>query len=145
MHRISMSLVVAALVAACGPPSLPPPYPAEGAEAPASQSNASLDGEVLGVDQTPPSSQLESNVSLVVRPSASEPVEVHLAPEWYLDQHGMRFAPGERVRVRGTGVQQAGKTVIEATSVGKGNQTLELRNARGKPLWKSDAELTGGR
>ncbi len=143
MYRISMCLSAAVLLAACGPPALPPPYPASRAEAP--RSNASVDGEVLGVDWTPPSAQLESTVSLVVRPSASEPVEVHLAPQWYLDEHGMRFAPGERVRVSGSGVQQSGKTVIEATRVEKGSQTLELRNSKGKPLWKSDADLTGGR
>ncbi|MCA9599605.1 MAG: hypothetical protein KC776_40130 [Myxococcales bacterium] len=140
---MTRAFVVALLLTACGPPQVPPPYPAQRGEAP--RSNAAIDGEVLGVDQTPPSAQLDRSVSLVIRPEADQPVEVHLAPQWYLDEHGMHIATGERVRIRGKGVTKAGKTVIEASRVEKGNQTLELRNASGKPLWQSDADLTGGR
>jgi len=122
------------LAAACGPPG-PPSYPQRASEP--AHSAAAIDGEVLGVDRVPPSDKLASGVQLRVHPAAQATVVVDLAPDWYLDEHGLTFAPSERVRVEGRRVEKKGGVVIYATRVKKGDKTLEIREpGTGKPLWR---------
>lgn len=134
-HRLSLSIVVAAaVVVGCGPPTLPPEYPAEdGARAPAPA--RTVDGEVVGVDRRSPGAQLEQSVRVVLRADTTDPVEVELAPGWYLDEQGLFLAASDRIVVEGRAVSREGKTVLEAQRVKKGERTLELRDDAGAPLW----------
>lgn len=125
--------VLLCLMGACGPP-LPPDYPAERAAEPP-RAAAAVEGEVLGVDRVPPSDRRASGVQLRVHPGAEGLVVIDLAPDWYLDEHGLSFAPSERVKVEGSRVEKKSGVVIYATRVQKGTRTVELRDASGKPLW----------
>lgn len=132
MKRILPAVVLVAL-ASCGPP---PRLPDRAAERPAepARSAASLDGSVLGVDRVPPSDQLASGVRLRLQPGADSPVVVDLAPDWFLDRHGLHFAPSERVSI--DGARHGSEPVIYATRVRKDGKTVELRDpASGQPLW----------
>ncbi len=128
-------LIVLSLAGACGPPG-PPSFPAQRAAEPA-HSAAAIEGEVLGVDRIAPSDRLASGVQLRVQPGAEGAVVIDLAPDWYLDRHGLSFAPSERVSVEGSRVAKRGGVVIYATRVKKGGKTVELRQpGSGEPLWR---------
>ena len=132
MKRLLRVALLLAL-AGCGPPG-GPPYPAERAAEPA-HSAASLDGSVLGVDHVAPADRLASGVRLRLQPGGASPVVVDLAPDWYLDRHGLRFARSERVRVEGS--RRGSEPVIYATRVTKDGKTVELRDpTSGQPLWE---------
>lgn len=133
--RPSSFLIALCLVTACGPPA-PPSFPSQRAAEPA-HSAAAIEGEVLGVDRITPSDRLASGVQLRVQPGAEGAVVIDLAPDWYLDRHGLTFAPSERVSVEGSRVAKPGGVVIYATRVKKGRKTVELREpGSGKPLWR---------
>lgn len=122
-----------AAAAACSPAVAPPPSAPEHRPAEPAHSAAQLDGEVLGVDRVPPGDQLASGVRVRLQTSASSPVVVDLAPDWYLDRQGLRFGRTERVSVEGV---RQGSSVVYATRVTKDGRTIELRDPKtGKPLW----------
>ena len=136
--RTSQLLLILGFAGACGPPGQPS-YPAQRASEPA-HSAAAIDGEVLGVDRVPPSDRLASGVQLRVHPGAEGTVVIDLAPDWYLDEHGLTFARSERVQVEGSRVEKKSGTVIYATRIKKGGKTVELREpGSGKPLWNERA------
>jgi hypothetical protein len=124
-------VVIGLLSTSCGPPAPLPNYPEQRAAEPARDAAY---GEVLGVDHVPPSDALASGVRLRIGGAGEGPVVVDLAPDWYLDRQGLRFAPKERVEVEG---RRSAENVIYATRVTKGDRTVELRDAEGRPLWKS--------
>jgi hypothetical protein len=130
--RALLALALVLELTACGPPG-DPAFPAGREPA---HSSAAVEGEVLGVDRVAPTDRLASGVQLRVSPGAEAAVVVDLAPDWYLDQQGLRFAPSERVRVEGTRVSKPGGVVIYATKVQKGPKTVNLRDpGTGRPLW----------
>lgn len=116
---------IALLLGACGSPqaspggarALPPPQ--------------TIDGEVIRVTSDSSQDALASGVHLVVQPEGRHPVRVALAPGWYLDEHGLRFEPGDRVHAAGA----PSGDVFVASDVSKGKQSVRLRDASGRPLW----------
>ncbi|MFN7925490.1 MAG: hypothetical protein U0Q16_35655 [Bryobacteraceae bacterium] len=64
-----------------------------------------------------------------------ETMEVHLGPAWYLDERKVTLAKGDEVEIIGSRVKMAGKDVVIARAVKKGNETWELRDAKGVPNW----------
>jgi hypothetical protein len=140
---VAAALAAVALAAAlgCGPPlpsrrrPLEPPPPV-----------TTIDGEVIGVDRTPPEQHLQRSLRLTLRAGRSasagdrtgsgdpDPIVVELAPQWYLEENGLRFVPNDRLVVEGTRTQEG---VLEARRVRKGPTSLELRNEAGKPVWRA--------
>ncbi|MFO0569867.1 MAG: hypothetical protein U0263_29730 [Polyangiaceae bacterium] len=133
MRRVLACAILLFASARCGPPG-GAPYPAERASEPAHAAGA-IDGEVLGVDRVPPRDKLASGVQLKLRPSERGAVVIDLAPDWYLDRHGLHFAPSERVHVE-TSPERSPGGVLYATRIRKGEKTVELRDPEtGAPLW----------
>ncbi len=95
-----------------------------------------VDGQILGVDRTAPSDQLASGVHLTLG-RAEGPIAVDLGPGWYLDRQGLHFAPNERVQVRGSRVQQSGKSAIVAQEITARGRVIQLRDRQGHPLWRA--------
>ena len=92
----------------------------------------------MGVDGRPPSDHLASSVRVRLRLDGKEPVEVILAPWWYLDEHGIVLAEHDRLQVEGTD-ESDGHAVI-ARKLRAGDRELELRDEQGKPLWTEKRE-----
>ena len=134
MSRVFSSIAAALALVACGPPQLPRPVTADQIGEPA-HSAASVEGEVLGVDHTPPSDELASGTRVELRTDRAHPVVVDLAPDWYLDQRGIRYSRADRVRVQGAYVEHRGRQVFYANSVTQEGRTIELRDEQGRPLW----------
>lgn len=60
-------------------------------------------------------------------------LDVHVGPSWYLDKQGVTFAEGDVVEVTGSMLKT--NDGILAKEIKKGDKTLSLRNAAGRPLW----------
>jgi hypothetical protein len=72
----------------------------------------------------------------VVVSSANETLPVHLGPELYLEQQGVKLAKGDQIEVTGSRVDVNGKPAIIAQQVRRGDQVLALRDEAGFPLWR---------
>ncbi len=139
MWRFISIIAAAFALAACGPPEMPRPLAANGANEPA-HSAASLEGEVLGVDHTAPADSLASGTRVELRPSGNHSVVVDLAPGWYLDEQGIRYSRTDRVQVEGMYIEGRGRTVLYANRVTQGGRTVELRDIQGRPLWPAESK-----
>jgi hypothetical protein len=72
-----------------------------------------------------------------------EEIAVHLGPKWYLDKQSVKLAVNDRVEIRGSRITQAGKPVIIAAELKKGDQVLKLRDDAGRPLWAGKGRRQG--
>lgn len=110
--------------------STPPPAPPVIAPEPTPVFTAN--GEVLGVDETPPSGKLATSMRVVIQTSGGEHVQVELAPGWYLSEKGFAISPKDKLLVEGT---RGSNGVVQARKVQSGSGQVELRNQEGAPLW----------
>jgi hypothetical protein len=62
-------------------------------------------------------------------------IRVHLGPGFWVDKQALNFAIGDVVAVKGSMITIEGKPTIIAESVTWGTSMLELRDARGVPIW----------
>jgi hypothetical protein len=109
--------------------------PAGGPQRAAPSPVYTADGRVLGVERASPD-QPASYVQLVVQADGKTPLRVELAPGWVLDKHGLKFSEQDRVRVTGKTEVRGGNSVLVANRIEKGDQSLELRDASGQPVWE---------
>jgi hypothetical protein len=63
-------------------------------------------------------------------------IRVHLGPGFWVDKQALNFAIGDVVAVKGSMITIEGKPTIIAESVTWGTSMLELRDARGVPIWR---------
>jgi hypothetical protein len=92
----------------------------------------SLELTVRSARLSPPAPSLECEMGL------GEAVSVVLGPPWYLEQSGIAFAPGDRVRVEGSRLMEdSGRMVVVAATVRKmpDGPILRLRDEKGMPAW----------
>lgn len=93
-----------------------------------------LTGQVLEVRRVTPMRGMSYGVEIVVQ-TATDKVAVHLGPAWFVENQEIRIARGDAVEVEGARVAIAGKAVLLAASVRKGDGLLQLRDAAGIPVW----------
>ncbi len=91
-------------------------------------------GEVAGVDLIAPMRGMGAGVHLRLK-TGKEVVSVHLGPSWYLDHLDARIEKGDKIEVKGSRVMLAGKPVIIAAEVKRGDALLKLRDDNGVPVW----------
>ncbi|MEB2313091.1 MAG: hypothetical protein OZ921_17755 [Sorangiineae bacterium] len=102
-----------------------------------------VDGTILGADRTAPADALARSVAIRVGRPEGE-LRVELAPGWYLDRHGLRLDPEERIQVRGSRVQGGGPPTLLAQEVTTHGKSVRLRDEVGRPLWEAEPEAEGG-
>jgi DNA/RNA endonuclease YhcR with UshA esterase domain len=66
--------------------------------------------------------------------TGKETVDVHLGPAAFVEKT-MKFKEGDSIQVVGAKVTMMDKPALIAREVKKGDETLKLRDAQGKPLW----------
>jgi hypothetical protein len=71
---------------------------------------------------------------LVVK-SGADTLDVYLCPKSFLEDMGSTLAKGDEISLTGSKVKQDGADMILAREVVKGNDTLVLRDDKGKPVW----------
>jgi sporulation protein YlmC with PRC-barrel domain len=62
-------------------------------------------------------------------------VTVFAGPIWYAEQKDFYLMPGDQVSITGSESKIKNRTVMVASEIKKGTETLELRDRSGKPLW----------
>ncbi|MEN6348436.1 MAG: hypothetical protein ABFD08_03425 [Syntrophomonas sp.] len=93
-----------------------------------------ITGEVVGIEQTVPMKRMNQGLALVVK-TQKETVTVHLGPTWYLERLDEKIVKGDKVEIKGARTTLAGKPIILAAEVKKGDKVLVLRDAAGVPVW----------
>jgi sporulation protein YlmC with PRC-barrel domain len=99
-----------------------------------------VNGQVIKVDQVIPKSGsiFQMQIELIVYVDRKEAVPVYLGPDWYIGGPNRRspFKLGDEVTVTGSWITSQGLPFLIASSVTKGNETLQLRDKEGIPVWK---------
>lgn len=67
--------------------------------------------------------------------TSNEAVVVHLGPAAFLKEKGFAVAVGDQVDITGSRVNLEGGAVLLAREIKRGDQTLTLRDASGRPQW----------
>jgi len=93
-----------------------------------------ITGEVVGIEQTVPMKRMNQGLALAVK-TQKETVTVHLGPTWYLERLDEKIVKGDKVEIKGARTTLAGKPIILAAEVKKGDKVLILRDAAGVPVW----------
>jgi hypothetical protein len=106
--------------------------PYQGAYNPATLETIS--GEVIGIEKTVPMRRMNEGLALVVK-TEKETVLIHLGPTWYLERLDAKIVKGDKVEIKGARTTLAGKPIILAAEVKKGDNVLVLRDASGVPVW----------
>ncbi len=97
------------------------------------QTETKMKGTVEEVKLPPKGSEKEI-VHVLVK-NGAEIVDVYLCPNSFLGDMGVGFSKGDEVAVTGSKVKQDGADLVLAREVVKGNDSLVLRDDKGKPVW----------
>lgn len=79
---------------------------------------------------------------LRVRTTDGKLVTVFAGPVSYAEQKNFFVMPGDQISITGSEATIRSRTVILASELKKGTQTLELRDKSGKPLWSMQAQTS---
>jgi len=82
----------------------------------------------------PPKGSEKEAAHLLLK-SGDNTVDVYLAPRAFLEDMGSTLAKGDEVSVTGSKVKHDNGEMVLAREVVKGNDTLVLRDDKGKPVW----------
>jgi hypothetical protein len=114
-----------------------PSSAANGHESPATGTADSVRGEVVRLLRVSGREERDQEVHLVLN-TDNGLYMVHLAPAWYLDRQPVKLEPRDKVEVRGMRLARGSTWEtpgIIAAQVIRGDETLDLRDAAGQPLW----------
>lgn len=89
-------------------------------------------GEVVALDERALDGEGQGRI-ITLRTEDGERVNVHLAPNWFLDNQRLRVNEGDRIEIRAA--QARGEDYYMAISITKNGETLRLRDNMGNPYW----------
>jgi hypothetical protein len=98
------------------------------------QTVETISGEVVAVDRITPMKGMYYGVRLKVK-TDKETISVHLGPGWYIENQDVRILPKDKIEVKGSRITFEDKPAVIAATVTKGDEVMELRDARGFPAW----------
>lgn len=101
--------------------------------------NMEIEGEIVEIKKFTPAKGASYGLELVVKTKAGNR-DVHLGPDWYMEDQEMQLAVGDRIEVEGSEVDFDGRKVLMAAEVERGDQEMELRDDNGRPLWRQARE-----
>ena len=106
---------------------------APGASAPKydTQTETTVKGQVEELKLPPKASDI---AHLTIK-SGSDMVDIYLCPKSFLDDMSLTFTKGEELAVTGSKVKVDGADTVLAREVTKGNDTVNLRDSKGVPVW----------
>ena len=91
-------------------------------------------GEVVSMDNVTPIRGMSYGIHLTLK-TEKETVSVHLGPGWYIENQDIKIEPKDKVDVTGSRITYEGKPAILAAEIKKGEETLNLRDEGGVPVW----------
>jgi|SRR5512133_3076233 hypothetical protein len=77
----------------------------------------------------------KTKVTKLVVKSATESVELTIGPKSFLDDMGVSYTAGDDLEITGSKVKQGDADTVLVRQIVKGNDTLVLRDDKGKPYW----------
>jgi len=77
----------------------------------------------------------EKEIVHLVMKNGDETVDIYLCPKSFMDDMGVTFSKGDEIAFTGSKVKQGGADMVLAREVVKGQDTLVLRDDKGKPVW----------
>jgi hypothetical protein len=77
----------------------------------------------------------EKDVAHLFVKNGADTSDVYLCPKSFLDDMGVSFAKGDEIALTGSKVKNGEADLILAREVGKGTDTLVLRDDKGNPVW----------
>ncbi len=92
-----------------------------------------MSGEIIKMDLFKPKG-MGIGVQIILK-TDEETIPVHLGPLRYMIKLKREIGPGDRVEITGSRVESAGKPLIMASEIRKGDKKLELRDENGVPVW----------
>lgn len=134
MKKLMLLLLLAALVPARAPGQVETASARKPAKVRFDPSTiTSVTGTVLGERRRDLGKGTRS-VHLILKVDEDQ-VSVHLGPDSWVDGQAVKFAKGDQVTVRGSRFDYDARYGLIAQSVTRGDVTLTLRDAAGKPAW----------
>jgi len=97
----------------------------------------SIRGTVIEVEETACPACRQVGVTAVLRLENDRKLTVQIAPISYFELCGFRLRPGDVIDVAGERVRRGGAEVLVAYTLKRGNESLTLRDAEGRPMWES--------
>ena len=82
---------------------------------------------------TPPGVRTQAVYLSLKTEAASIPVQ--LGPEWFVQKLPTKFEKGDAIEVTGSKVTVEGKTMVLATQIKKGAESIAFRSSSGVPVW----------
>lgn len=89
-------------------------------------------GEVVSMDERALDGEGRGR-TITLRTEDGERIDVHLAPNWFMENQRLRIEEGDRIEVRAA--QASGEDYYMAASIAKDGVTLRLRDNMGNPYW----------
>lgn len=86
-------------------------------------------------DITMPAAGHEKEVVHLLMKVGDDTISVYLCPKSFLDEMGVEFNRGDEIVVTGSKVKQDNVDLVLARQAQKGQDTLVLRDDKGKPVW----------
>jgi hypothetical protein len=77
----------------------------------------------------------EKEIVHLVMKNGGETVDIYLCPKSFIDDMGVTFSKGDEIAFTGSKVKHDGADMVLAREVIKGQDTLVLRDDKGKPVW----------
>jgi hypothetical protein len=98
-----------------------------------------LEGEIISVDKITPVKGMSYGVHLMLR-TDKDTISVHVGPGWYVNRQDLTLKVTDSVEVQGSRITFEGKPAIIAAEIKKDDQTLNLRNENGFPMWSGSRQ-----
>ena len=114
-------------------PQAAPPVPKHSSLEYDPQNVVTVAGLITAIEPAAASSLPEPVFLTLTTPQGK--VKVFLGPNWYVAEQGLNLALFDRLEVTGAKIMDQGRVVIFAAQVKKGDQTWQIRDETGKPLW----------
>lgn len=101
-----------------------------------------LNGTIVNVVKTSFDNRRHSGIHFMLQ-TADEIIEVHVGPDFYLEEQGVRFIVNDQVFVKGSRVEMSGGPIIIAMEITKEGKLIRLRTPEGKPMWAGRGRREG--
>lgn len=96
-------------------------------------------GTVISFQQTRPRLSRWHAVVVFVKTPQDDNLELHLGPQWFLEENSINLQPNDAISYTGSKVIVEGRPIFVAKEISIGDKTLVLRKDDGKPVWTSKA------
>ena len=96
-------------------------------------------GTVVSFQQTRPRLSRWHAVVVFLKTPNNDSMEVHLGPQWFLEENSLNLQPNDPIAVSGSLVTVEGRPFLMANKITKGDKTLVLRKDDGRPAWINKA------